>query len=412
MSDSIAVFCMGGVGHVQALLPLVAGLCDRGRAVHVLTEARFRAKVEALGAHFVDLFAGRSMDAVDATSMPVPSRYVTFAAAYAESLCEQVRGLSAGLIVYDALAVVGPVVARRLGLPYVSVSSAHAFVPARALDALRRDPRVATSAACRAAVERLRREYGMSNAHPFSYVDSLSPHLNLYCEPAEFLCPEDRAAFEPLAFFGSLGSPRPPAGLGDASGAVDRFSPRVAAGRARHRLYVSFGTVVWWYFEKAAVAALGAISATLGDRDVEVLISVGGHDLPAGERAALVRSNVRVVDYADQWSVLAEADAFVTHHGANSTHEAIFQRVPMLSYPFFSDQPALARRCQELGLAVALADAPQAPIAPERLVAALARVDAERDRFAARLAEARSWELRTIAERPAVLDRLLALVRR
>ena len=47
---------------------------------------------------------------------------------------------------------------------------------------------------------------------------------------------------------------------------------------------------------------------------------------------------------------------FVTHHGLNSTHEAIYHRTPMLSYPFFGDQPYLANRCRDLGLSVPLVD--------------------------------------------------------
>jgi MGT family glycosyltransferase len=401
MSDSIVVVCMGGTGHVQAMLPVIAGLGSRGCAVHVMTHVDFQSKVESTGARFVDLFAHRPIEAVDATSIPVPSRYVTFAAAYAESLSEQVAALAPALVVYDAFAVAGPVVARRLGLPYVSVSSAHAFVPDRALKALREDSRVAISVECLAAVERLREVHRMSDASPFSYADSLSPYLNLYCEPAEFLAEEDHAAFAPLAFFGSI-LPRTP--REKAAGAAV-FSPN-----RRKRIYVSFGTVVWWYFESAAGAALTAISRALADRDADVLISLGGHEIPAAAREGLLRPNVRVVDYADQWEVLEEADLFITHHGTNSTHEAIFQRVPMLSYPFFSDQPALARRCQDLGLALPLADAPQAPIEPGRLHAALARLGDEGELFAARLAEARSWELRTIAERGAVLDRILSLI--
>jgi hypothetical protein len=42
----------------------------------------------------------------------------------------------------------------------------------------------------------------------------------------------------------------------------------------------------------------------------------------------------------------------------------------MLSYPFFGDQPALARRCYDLGLALRLAREPQAPLAPESSVLA------------------------------------------
>jgi UDP:flavonoid glycosyltransferase YjiC (YdhE family) len=144
---------------------------------------------------------------------------------------------------------------------------------------------------------------------------------------------------------------------------------------------------------------LGALPAT------EVLISLGGHDI---DPAPFVRENVQVASYVDQWSVLAEADLFVTHHGLNSTHESIFHQVPMLSYPLFGDQPAMALRCEELGLAVSLVRTPRAPLDPAAVHSALARL--ADGSCAARLAEARAWELRTIAERPAVIERILALV--
>ncbi|HSD09665.1 MAG TPA: glycosyltransferase, partial [Candidatus Binatia bacterium] len=236
--------------------------------------------------------------------------------------------------------------------------------------------------------------------NPFSYYEGLSPYLNVCAEPAEFLERDERAAFEPIAFFGSLLPPAPR----DAA-AVGAF-PR---GRRGKKVYVSFGTGVWRYFTTAALTALSAISAALSERDVDVLVSLGGSDISVAARGELVRPNVRVVDYVDQWAVLGEADLFITHHGTNSTHESIFHEVPMISYPFFGDQPALARRCQELGLAVALTAEPQAPITADALASTLRRLADEQDRFASRLAEARSWELRTIDDRGAVLDRILAL---
>lgn len=63
MNESIVVMCMGGIGHMQILLPLISGLRSRGCAVHVLTHADFKAKVEAAGAHFVDLFEHHPLDA-------------------------------------------------------------------------------------------------------------------------------------------------------------------------------------------------------------------------------------------------------------------------------------------------------------------------------------------------------------
>ncbi|MGH9390011.1 MAG: glycosyltransferase, partial [Vicinamibacteria bacterium] len=309
MSESIVVVCMGGLGHVQILLPLIAGLRSRGCVVHVMTHGDFQTKVESSGAFFVDLFARHSLEAVDATSIPFPSRFVTFAGTYAESVSDQIDALAPALIVYDTFTVVGPVVARRLGVPCVNVCPNHAPVPARMLAALRQDPRVAISAACREAAKRLEHVYGMSGANPFSYYETLSPYLNVYCEPAEFLDREDRAAFEPLAFFGSLAlPPRENATIG--------AFPR---GRPGRRIYVSFGTGGWRYFETAARSALTVISRTLADRDVDVLVSLGHHQVPAAARTELLRPNVRIVDYVEQWTTLEETDVFITHHGINST---------------------------------------------------------------------------------------------
>jgi hypothetical protein len=105
--DAVVVLSPGG-GHLQRLLPLIAGLVRRGRPVHVLTRAAGRAAVEATGAAFIDLLARFPLDAVDSESIPLPSRWVTFAAAYAEPLITAVAALRPGLIVYDSFAVAAP----------------------------------------------------------------------------------------------------------------------------------------------------------------------------------------------------------------------------------------------------------------------------------------------------------------
>jgi MGT family glycosyltransferase len=318
---------------------------------------------------------------------------------YAEALTEEVAALAPGLILYDTFTVVAPVIARRLGIPYVNVCAGHAMVPARVREALRTDPRVATSAECWKAVRRLEDVHGMRGANPFSYVEAMSPYLNLYGEPEEYLGAEDRGAFEPVAFFGSLAPSLRENGGGEV------FPPE----RRGPRVYVSFGTVVWWYFAPAATAALRVISETLGEARADVVIALGRHPLKPEARASLERPNVRVVDYVDQWEALREADLFITHNGLNSTHEAIYHLVPMISYPFFTDQPALARRCQALGLAVPLADGPQAAVESARLLLAVKRLQEERGLFLSRLTAARAWELRTIADREGIFDRIIAL---
>jgi MGT family glycosyltransferase len=399
MSGSIVFFCIHGVGHIQSLLPLIKSLSDRDGPVYVLTHADFAERVRHAGARFVDLFAEFPLDAADDESSPMPSRYVSYAGVYAEQLGARVAALAPSLLIYDTFMVIAPVIARRLGIPYVNVCSGHAPVPRRVVAALRKDPRVATSARCLAAISRLRQVHGMKRANPFSYVEEISPFLNVYCEPAEFLAEKDRAAFRPLAFFGSLAPELQSQGTEDLFPGLPR----------RLRLYVCFGTVIWRYFEAAASAALSAIASACAKLDMDVVISLGGHPLSAAARGALAGPNVRILSYVDQWAMLRQTDVFVTHHGLNSTHEAIFHQVPMLSYPFFGDQPALARRCQQLGLALPLSPTPRAPIAPSTLHRALQSLALDRAGFAARLAQARSWELRTLAERGAVVDRIVGL---
>jgi MGT family glycosyltransferase len=393
------VFSAGG-GHFQRLLPLVAGLRARGFDVHVMARPEAREPAEAVGARFFDLYTKYPVEAADGESIPLPSRLVSFAAAYADALMAEVAALRPALIVYDSYVVVAPLIARELGVAYVGVRAGHAQVPARAIAETRADPRVATSAACHAAVEKLRRVYGMPDASPFSYLDGLSPHLNLCAEPPRFLGESERAAFEPFACFGSLAPER--------RDAESKQRP-LAGGDGRLRVYVSFGTVIWRYYAQPALAALAVLAEALGQRGAQALISLGHYPASPAERRPLERPGVRALRYVDQWGALRDADLFVTHHGLNSTHEAIFHEVPMLSYPFFGDQPEMARTCQRLGLAVALADAPRAALAAPRVQRAVDTVLDQREAFAARLDEARGWELEVIAGRESVLDRVTAL---
>src|SRR5262249_4175539 len=163
-----------------------------------------------------------------------------------------------------------------------------------------------------------------------------------------------------------------------------------------------FGTGIWRYFATAALAALQGISDALVGRDAAVLVSLGGSDTAAAARSELTRANVRVVDYVDQWAALGEADLFITHPGTHPTHPApapAFPEFPRTTHPFSGAHPPPAGPARGPGRAGALPAEPQAPVTTDALVSVLRRLAEGRDRFAARLAEARSWELRTIAGR-------------
>jgi len=392
-------------GHLRRLLPIVRGLRDRGHDVHVFTHSRFQPQVTSAGGHFADLFSAWPLQAADDESRPVPCRYVSFAGHYAAAILEVVRPLRPSLVVYDTFAVIGRVMAAELGVPGINVCAGHNVVPATFLRQLASDPRVAIAPACHAAVETLRSRHGMADATPFAYVDGLSTTLNIYCEPPEFLTEAERRSFEPIAFFGSLPSiehieaPR--------RNPLPAYFPPRAQGL---RVYISFGTVVWRYYAAEALAAMEALADAIARQaNLTAMISFGGADAADSHASRLQRHNVRVEKRVNQWAALGEADLFVTHHGLNSTHEAIFHRVPMLSYPFFWDQPGLAAKCQAFGIARQLAAGTRGPVTAHSAAEAITGILQDRAVIAARLEEARDRELVVMATRNQVLDRIAAV---
>ncbi len=175
-----AVFAMAERGHFKRMLPIIDGLARAGVTTYVFTAAAFEHEVARAGGRFIDLFADHTVEDADGTSIPVPSRFVSFAGTFGGEVARTAATLGPSLVVHDSFAVVGQVVAHHLGVPRVNVCAGHNLAPAPTLEALGRDPRVRLSDACWSAVERLKLRHGMPDASPFSYVSAVSPDLNLY----------------------------------------------------------------------------------------------------------------------------------------------------------------------------------------------------------------------------------------
>jgi MGT family glycosyltransferase len=390
-----AVFAMADANHFWRTHTVTRALAEAGVEVRVYSDRRFAAAVAACGATLVDVFTPYPLERADRDSRPLPVRNVSWAGRFGSELVAEAAAFGPDLVVYDSFAVIGRVAGEALAVPSVCVLSGHNMDPARVLPAMARDERVAISDACREALEVLRARHGWEDVSPFSYFDALSPHLNLCCQPPAFLTAAERPAFAPLAFWGSLPPP-------------DGRTPRLHGERAvpPRRVYASMGTICWRYYVAEALGTLRAVAEAVGRRgDAEAVISLGGAALDAAE---LQRPNVRVETWVDQRDELAAADVFVTHGGMNSTHEALFHRVPMVISPIFDDQPGLSARVCELGLGVPLAE-PRGPVTADDVDAALERLQAKGPALDEALALAHARELEVIAARPAVVDQILAL---
>lgn len=423
----VAFFSMPDPSHFRSLVPVIARVVGAGMLAQVHTHGMFRSTVETMGAEFVDLFTPHPLDDADPGSFPRSCRYISYAAHFAERVAADLLVRPPDLIVYGTFAVIGFLVAKELGVPFVNVATGHNVNAREFRRSLPGRMKVELHPNCEKAIDRLRNDYGMRDADPFSFIDTVSPFLNIYGEPEEFLTAAERAAFEPVAFFGpplpedELVGPSEArssrrAGVGPPP---DRFRADLegspddpGADRDRPmRVLACFGTIIWRHHAELAHEVLRSISVAISEMGrASALISLGGHELAPDEVAALRSPRVRVESYVDQWPALRETDIFITHNGVNSTHESIARQVPMISYPFFWDQPALARRCEEFGVAIPLVPEVRGRVQPADVVAALDGVASRRHSMEQHLETAREWERRAIRGRDAAFARIADLI--
>lgn len=402
----VVAFCMHYKGHRKRMMPVVASLVEAGIPVHVFADESARDDMERAGAGFSNLYWRQPYTEIDpGTTRPVSGWYVTFAGLYGADVARDVEPLRPRLILHDTIMPVARVVAIRLGLPRVVMRLGQTFDPQQLLHRYLTDPSIAPSLSdkCQEAIRILRDQHGIAEASPFLAFTDSGGDLNIYSEPKEFMAARPGESPDTVEYFGSLW----PASHASRDDAPSPFGP---GADSRLRVYISFGTVIWDWHPAEVRAAMEALADAVAEMPEAIaLISLGGHDAP-DVAARLERPNVRVERYVDQVRVLQEASIFVTHHGMNSTHEAIYCGVPMISYPFLWDQPGIAARCQELGIAVPLAPAPLAPVSVADVRGAFDRILSGGDALRRRLAEARQWELDVIAHRPAVIERIRALM--
>lgn len=144
----------------------------------------------------------------------------------------------------------------------------------------------------------------------------------------------------------------------------------------RPLVLASFGTL-FWEIRSELLAVIADATADVGAR---LVMAAGGFAAEA-RRLPSTRDAI-VVEYMPQLQLLALADAFVTHGGANSTMEAAAAGCPQLVVPIDVDQPLQKFFVERAGVGTGLL--------PEHLT---------RDACAEALARllAREWQASTLA---------------
>jgi UDP:flavonoid glycosyltransferase YjiC (YdhE family) len=397
----ILLASLGSLGDLHPALALGLELARRGHRVTLSTHEAYRAKVEGEGLGFVpmppDIVEGAAQAELMARVMhETRGSETVIRDLVLPVLAESYRILAAAardtdLLVSHPITFHVPIVAERLGLPWVSttlqpLTLLSAYDPPitppilwierlrglgpgfhAALFALGRQ--VARGWA--GPIERLRREVGLPPSPVNPILEGMvSPRLHLALFSPAFAAPQPDWPPQTVTT-GYLFYDRREPGHGlppDLASFLDRGEPPVVFTLGSSAVHTAGA-----FYEESARAA-----GRLGRRAVLLAGPAAAHL----SRGALPRG-VTAFDYAPYSELLPRARLVVHQAGAGTTAQALRAGQPMLAVPFSHDQPDHAARLERLGVALRL---PRRAYVARRVEERLARL-LEELAFAERAAE-------------------------
>lgn len=339
--SKIVFFCIPAQGHTNPTLAVVRELISRGHSVRYYSYEPLREKIESTGAEFVPC------DAYDCEQKLTPADgarigkdlafstkiLVDTTLALDSMVCRDMEQWQPDCIVADSMAIWGRLVARKLGIPFVSSTTTFAFnqyssrIMKRSgkelLGMLFSMPKI------NGQLKRLQAQgYPVNNVLEIISNDDNTDTI-VYTSPEFQPCSETFS--DKFAFVGP--SIRP------------ETEP---IRKERERLvFISMGTV-----NNDMLPLYRRCIAALKDTPYQVILSVG--DVVDRSRFGDLPENISVYPRVDQMAVLRQTDVFLSHCGMNSVNESLYFGVPLVMLPQTPEQGGVAARVAQLGAGVLL----------------------------------------------------------
>ncbi len=362
------LFGIPAYGHINPTLAVVKELVDRGNQVTYYATDTFKEKIESTGADYRSYKMDPSYDNFAAEFAPTGDflKLMKALLQVTESSLNNLNGyLSTAArekpdcIIHDSLSHWGKIIGQRLGVP--TVCSVSTFVVNK--EVLFKDSSSKTSVfkllrdlpeimKIRGSLKRLT---GV-RAGTEEILDILMNAENLnIVYTSRHLQPRGDTFGSEYQFVGpSIGARTEEEGaLGDVA-------------RRKQLLYISLGTI-----NNQNTAFYQNCFEAFGGSAITVLMSVG-KDTDIGAFPD-IPPNFSVKNFVPQLEVLQAADAFITHGGMNSVHEALYYQVPLIVVPQQGEQQMVAKRVAELGAGIHLTQ-----VTPEGLKNAVKAVLSEK----------------------------------
>ncbi|MHC2834013.1 macrolide family glycosyltransferase [Bacillus sp. F9_6S_D1_P_5] len=335
----------GSEGHINPTLQVVEELISRGEKVVYFSIESFRERIEKTGATVRTIDEQKFIKAfLSGGRNYLPERInglLHTADVIIPNILEQIEGEHFDYIIHDSMFGCGRLIAQILKLP--AINSCTSFAQdeksfEQMLDHLSKNIPVEVQGKIHNDFERLTK--GIAEKYS---VEINSPY-EVFCNPAPLTIVYTIKEFQPFGdmfdeTFKFVG-PSIPAQVKDEEfdfTTIEEKSP----------IYISLGTVF-----NEALDFYKLCFKAFENSNHTIVMSIGNKtkisDL--GE----IPKNFIVKNYVAQTKLLTYTKLFISHGGMNSTHEGLYNGIPLIVIPQSADQPVIAKQVENLGAGVKL----------------------------------------------------------
>ncbi|WP_144508602.1 macrolide family glycosyltransferase [Bacillus mycoides] len=335
----------GSEGHINPTIKVVEELISRGEDVVYFSIEAFRERIEKTGAtvrtiddqKFIKAFlsGGRNY---------LPERInglLHTADIIIPSVLEQIEGEHFDYIIHDSMFGCGHLIAQILKLPSINSSTSFAQDEksfTRMLEHLSKN-------ISEESIEKIKNDFqNLTIGIKEKYGVEIKSPYEVFCNPAPLTIVYTTREFQPFgeSFDESYKFVGP-----SISTQLRKENFDFTAIEGKSPIYISLGTVF-----NEAITFYKLCFKAFENTDYTIVMSIGEKtkisDL--GE----IPKNFILKNYVPQTEVLTYTKLFITHGGMNSTHEGLYNGVPLIVIPQSADQPVIANQVENLGAGVTL----------------------------------------------------------
>ncbi|OAK46177.1 macrolide family glycosyltransferase [Bacillus wiedmannii] len=335
----------GSEGHINPTLQVVEELVSRGEEVVYFSIESFRDRIEKTGATVRTIDEQKFLKAFLSGGRNYLSEKINGLLHTADviipNVLEQIEGEHFDYIIHDSMFGCGHIIAQILKLP--AINSCTSFAQdeksfEQMLDHLSKNIPVEVQ-------DKIHNDFeSLTKGIAEKYGVEINSQYEVFCNPAPLTIVYTIKEFQP---FGDMFDETFKFVGPSISTQIKNKEFDITTLEEKSPIYISLGTVF-----NEALDFYKLCMKAFENSDHTIVMSIGNKTKISD--LGNIPKNFIVKNYVPQTKLLAYAKLFITHGGMNSTHEGLYNGIPLIVIPQSADQPVIAKQVENFGAGIKL----------------------------------------------------------